>query len=206
MFLTINLSGLRIQKGIKVNSEIIKYVAEIIKAAAGSKLGIIALMVIVLALLAYHFFKNGPVIFRFLSFILLLAGAIAFGYKTFEINKIKVATNPLDRFDLNTGLLWATHNIPIKSWEGAIELCQDLARKMYSGSTTWRLPTTTELRSFVHFAGEPSFLPSCCYWSSQLGGLGVRYYDYHANPSQEASRQDHGENDIRALCVTEAFH
>src|ERR1035438_5228943 len=52
---------------------------EIIKAAATSTLGILALMVLVLAALALAFFRNAPVKVKVWIFVMLFLGVLGFG-------------------------------------------------------------------------------------------------------------------------------
>lgn len=53
--------------------------AKVIGAAAVSNLGILALLIIVLGLLAYKYFKDAHVAIRFVIFVLLFSGTAAFG-------------------------------------------------------------------------------------------------------------------------------
>ena len=61
---------------------------EIIKAAAQSPLGILALMVMVLSTIALAFFKDAPVWAKLLVFTLLLAGAAAFAFSIRTVARI----------------------------------------------------------------------------------------------------------------------
>lgn len=67
--------------------EILKALPDIIKAAASSHLGIIALMLIVLAGLSYVFFRRSKEIWRFSALVLLFLGCISFGYSALESGK-----------------------------------------------------------------------------------------------------------------------
>jgi len=64
--------------------EIIKNLPDIIKAAASSNLGIVALMLIVLAGLSYGFFRRSNEVWRFAALILVFAGCLSFGYAVFR--------------------------------------------------------------------------------------------------------------------------
>lgn len=64
--------------------EIMKNLPDIIKAAASSNLGIVALMLIVLAGLSYGFFRRSNEIWRFSALVLIFAGCLAFGYAVFR--------------------------------------------------------------------------------------------------------------------------
>jgi len=59
--------------------EAVKTVPEIIKQASSSPLGILALMLIILGILAYVFLKNAPVSVRVPIFIAMLAGVVLYG-------------------------------------------------------------------------------------------------------------------------------
>ena len=55
-------------------------ISEIIAEAAKSRLGILALMIIILSILAYYFFRNAPHKYKFIVFICLFSGVFLFGY------------------------------------------------------------------------------------------------------------------------------
>ena len=55
-------------------------IPEIIHAAAGSNLGIFALMIVALALLGFVFFRTSPHSIRVGIFVLLFAGVSGFGF------------------------------------------------------------------------------------------------------------------------------
>jgi hypothetical protein len=59
--------------------QLFKSLPDIIKAAAQSQLGILALLVVALSILAYVFFAKASVKIRVGIFVLLFAGVIAFG-------------------------------------------------------------------------------------------------------------------------------
>lgn len=67
--------------------EFAKNVPEIIKAAAASNLGIVALMSIVFSALAYGFFRRSKDIWRFAALVLLFAGCMSFGFAVFRSAK-----------------------------------------------------------------------------------------------------------------------
>ena len=60
--------------------EIMKNLPDIIKAAASSNLGIVALMLIVLAGLSYGFFRRSNEVWRFSALVLVCDGCLSFGY------------------------------------------------------------------------------------------------------------------------------
>lgn len=53
--------------------------AEIIKAASSSPLGIFALMIVAVSLLAFYFFRSSPLAARIIIFVALLAGTALYG-------------------------------------------------------------------------------------------------------------------------------
>jgi hypothetical protein len=57
----------------------VKSFPEIIKQAATSPLGILALMIIGLAVLAFFFFRGAPVKVRVVIYVMLFFGVVAFG-------------------------------------------------------------------------------------------------------------------------------
>lgn len=59
--------------------ELVKSLPEIIKQAATSPLGILALMTIGLAILAFFFFRGAPLKARVVIFVMLFFGVVAFG-------------------------------------------------------------------------------------------------------------------------------
>lgn len=64
--------------------EILKNLPDIIKAAASSNLGIVALMLIVLAGLSYGFFRRSKEVWRFAALALVFTGCLSFGYAVFR--------------------------------------------------------------------------------------------------------------------------
>ena len=64
--------------------QLFKSLPDIIKAAAQSHLGILALLVVALSILAYVFFVKAAVRIRVGIFVLLFAGVIAFGVAMFR--------------------------------------------------------------------------------------------------------------------------
>lgn len=64
--------------------EIVKNLPEIIKAAASSNLGIVALMLIVMAGLSYGFFRKSKEVWRFAALGLLFVGCMSFGFAVFK--------------------------------------------------------------------------------------------------------------------------
>lgn len=94
--------------------EMIKQLPEIIRAAATSNLGIIALMVILLSALAYAFFRKSREGWRLAALSLLFVGCFAFGFAVLRVGRPPGSTRvtlasatPLDA-DLG-GLGVATH-------------------------------------------------------------------------------------------------
>ena len=64
--------------------QLFKTLPDIIKAAAQSQLGILALLVVALAILAYIFFAKARVKIRVGIFVLLFAGVVGFGIAMFH--------------------------------------------------------------------------------------------------------------------------
>jgi hypothetical protein len=64
--------------------QLFKSLPDIIKAAAQSQLGILALLVVALSILAYVFFAKATVKVRVGIFVLLFAGVISFGVAMFR--------------------------------------------------------------------------------------------------------------------------
>ena len=64
--------------------QLFKSLPDIIKAAAQSQLGILALLVVALAVLAYIFFAKARVKIRVGIFVLLFAGVVGFGVAMFH--------------------------------------------------------------------------------------------------------------------------
>ncbi len=64
--------------------QLFKSLPDIIKAAAQSQLGILALLVVALAILAYIFFAKARVKIRVGIFVLLFAGVVGFGVAMFH--------------------------------------------------------------------------------------------------------------------------
>jgi hypothetical protein len=68
--------------------ELVKSLPEIIKQAATSTLGILALMIIGLAILAFFFFRGASEIARVIIFVMLFFGVVAFGAVVMQQAKI----------------------------------------------------------------------------------------------------------------------
>lgn len=82
--------------------EIVKNLPDIIKAAASSNLGVIALMLIILAGLSYSFFRRSKEIWRFAALGLLFLGCMSFGYATFK--SAREFTTPTQNTDLSSSM------------------------------------------------------------------------------------------------------
>ena len=83
--------------------QLFKSLPEIIKAAAQSQLGILALLVVALAILAYLFFARAAVNVRVGIFVLLFAGVVGFGVAMFRASEAPARTGP-SAGAANTGL------------------------------------------------------------------------------------------------------
>jgi hypothetical protein len=66
---------------------VLKSVPEIIKAASATGLGILALLILVLALFGFYFFQNSAVLYRFLVFLLMFAGSVVFAYSALTVQQ-----------------------------------------------------------------------------------------------------------------------
>lgn len=82
--------------------EILKNLPDIIKAAASSNLGIVALMLIVLAGLSYGFFRRSNEVWRFAALVLVFAGCLSFGYAVFR--SAQEISSPLLHTDLSSSM------------------------------------------------------------------------------------------------------
>lgn len=71
----------------------LKIFPDLIKAAATSDLGILALVILVLSTLAYFFFKDSSERVRVIIFMLLFAGAGAFSYALLQAYRGHVPTS-----------------------------------------------------------------------------------------------------------------
>lgn len=67
-----------------MNTLLNQNISEIIAEAAKSPLGIFALMIIILSLLAYYFFRNSSNKYKFTVFLFLFSGVFLFGYVVTE--------------------------------------------------------------------------------------------------------------------------
>src|ERR1700694_2512782 len=59
--------------------EILNNIPQIIEKAAQSNLGIFALMIIALSIIAFYFFRDASTSIRLIVFVLFFAGVVAFG-------------------------------------------------------------------------------------------------------------------------------
>lgn len=75
-------------------SEIINAFALVIEEAAKSPLGIVALMILLLGILAFFFFRKEKVQIKLIVFSSLLIGFFLFGYKTYNVEAYKVTEVP----------------------------------------------------------------------------------------------------------------
>jgi hypothetical protein len=71
-----------------------EYIAEIIKAASTSVLGIFALMIIAISILAYYLFRKENPLIKFGVFLFLFSGVVMFGYKVYQVEPEKIITRP----------------------------------------------------------------------------------------------------------------
>ena len=83
--------------------ELFKSLPEVIKAAAQSQLGILALLVVALSILAYVFFAKATVNVRVGIFVLLFAGVIGFGIAMFRASDSNLP--PASSLGAPTGIL-----------------------------------------------------------------------------------------------------
>lgn len=67
--------------------ELLKSIPDIIKAAAASNLGILALIIIVVGALGYFFFKEAPNRVKALMFLAILGGVTAFAYAALNVQR-----------------------------------------------------------------------------------------------------------------------
>ena len=74
--------------------QLFKSLPDIIKAAAQSQLGILALLVAALSILAYVFFAKATVNVRVGIFVLLFAGVVGFGVAMFRASAAELAATP----------------------------------------------------------------------------------------------------------------
>jgi hypothetical protein len=75
-------------------SEIIKAFASVITEAAKSPLGIVALMILLLGILAFFFFRKEKVQIKLIVFSSLLIGFVLFGYKTYNVEAYRATEAP----------------------------------------------------------------------------------------------------------------
>ena len=76
--------------------------------------------------------------------------------------------------DLVTGLMWDKDYATGKTWQQALEYCED---RNHAGETDWRLPNRNELMSLVSYeryspASDFPDMPSQWFWSSSSGAYG----------------------------------
>lgn len=76
--------------------QLFKSLPDVIKAAAQSQLGILALLVVALSILAYLFFAKAKVNVRVGIFVLLFAGVIGFGVAMFRASDAKTTSASSD--------------------------------------------------------------------------------------------------------------
>src|SRR5262249_27748783 len=73
-------------------------IPQIIKEAATSPLGLLALMIVALAILAFYFFRDAGVPIRVTIFILLFAAVVVFAAKVaYKANEVVAAEKPLSK-------------------------------------------------------------------------------------------------------------
>ena len=71
-------------------SEIINAFALVIEEAAKTPLGIVALMILLLSILAFFFFRKEKVQVKLIVFSSLLIGFVLFGYKTYNVEAYRI--------------------------------------------------------------------------------------------------------------------
>ena len=83
--------------------------------------------------------------------------------------------------DTATGLIWQNGYAADKTWEAALEYCENLE---YAGYSDWRLPNINELISLINYdayspaSSFPGVMPSQKFWSSSTGSDGAQYAWY----------------------------
>lgn len=115
--------------------------------------------------------------------------------------------------DAGTGLIWQNDNVKVADWFEAVEFCENLN---LAGSTSWRLPTISELRTLIVDCSETITAGACeasddcldreclsdqcrgCEWGGGPGTEG-RYWpnalDGEEDASWSSSKLDEGETD-----------
>lgn len=125
--------------------EVLKNLPDIIKAAASSSLGIVALMVIVLSGLAYGLFRKSSDAWRFSALVLLFVGCVSFGFSVVKSSESIPAAQPN-----SVGL-----SKSIEAWIKEAELAR--SAKTISPGTT--LPTSlVEARNYFETAWKQASL------------------------------------------------
>ena len=93
-----------------MDASALKSVPDIIKAASGTNLGILALLILVLALFGVYLVRKSRVHYQFAVFLLMLCGVAAFGYAAIVVQRedaLRAAqTSPEAIPDLRLSLLF----------------------------------------------------------------------------------------------------
>ena len=105
--------------------------------------------------------------------------------------------------DTETGLIWQKTYVSSKTWQQALDYCENLT---YAGYTDWRLPNKNELASLVNYAkyGPASDFPDMpsdgWFWSSStfVGSTNRAWHVYftHGPVSYDSKTND---NDVRCV-------
>lgn len=87
-----------------------KYAADIISAAAASPLGILALLILVVAVVAIYFFKGAPVWARIFIFLVIVAATCSFG--SIVLRKTKDIADEKAQAATERAFVFAASNVP----------------------------------------------------------------------------------------------
>ncbi len=70
-----------------MHENVVKTVPEIIRAASATNLGILALLILVLALFGFYFFRKSGTGYQLVVFVLMFAGVSAFGFSAITVQR-----------------------------------------------------------------------------------------------------------------------
>ncbi len=95
-------------------------------------------------------------------------------------NDFTTSSDGLTVTDNRTGLMWQKDYVSNKTWQQALEYCENLDS---AGYTDWRLPNKHEVASLVNFESSYSYsyfpgMPSSSFWSSSTYVGNTRYAWY----------------------------
>jgi hypothetical protein len=141
----------------------LKTVPDIIKAASATNLGILALLILVLAVIAFVYFRERPAIYQLAVFVVMFLGVTAFGYAAISVQHKEAMQAREDARKAETACVEA-------------QSIRDLTLKLnFIGTERAANPWTAKVVPMVQKSHEPERVLTDVVLLKGVGGIAVRF-------------------------------